>query len=226
MRVQLRQGWLYKNILNVTVSMFLVMGALFLISSTCTGQRKKAQSFGQVRLQICSPMKSFEDQATSVSKLSFTNKSDLCLLIWDIIDCSDPKLFTHYVGIEESLLDKEIICQFYSHHIPNNTLLKPKRHSLRCHVFMVHVLLLRMCTNVVDFRVMRRLCRREWNWQSVNQHSWDPWQWTKWSRRVTSDFNSVLSHHFKSFTLSLAHSATLCEGGVTRINIKPLVPMP
>ena len=54
---------------------------------------------------------------------------------------------------------------------------------------------MRMCTNVVDFRVMRRLCRREWNrqrnWQSVNQHSWDPWQWTTWSRRVTSDFNSV-----------------------------------
>ena len=33
------------------------------------------------------------------------------------------------------------------------------------------------------------------NWQSVNQHSWDPWQWTMWSRRggrVTSVFNSVL----------------------------------
>ena len=69
------------------------------------------------------------------------------------------------------------------------TLLKSKRHSLRCHDFLVHAYLLRMCTNVVDFRVMRRLCRREWNWQrnwqSVNQHSWDPWQWTTWSRRVT-----------------------------------------
>ena len=75
------------------------------------------------------------------------------------------------------------------------TLLKSKRHSLRCHDFLVHAYLLRMCTNVVDFRVMRRLCHREWNWQrnwqSVNQHSWDPWQWTMWSRRVTSDFNSV-----------------------------------
>ena len=50
---------------------------------------------------------------------------------------------------------------------------------------------LRMHTNVVDFRVMRRLCRREWNWQSVNQHSWDPRQRTTWSRRVTSDFNSL-----------------------------------
>ena len=29
---------------------------------------------------------------------------------------------------------------------------------------MVHALLLRMHTNVVYFRVMRRLCRREWNW--------------------------------------------------------------
>ena len=79
---------------------------------------------------------------------------------------------------------------------PNaNTLLKPKRHSLRCHGFMVHALLLHMHTNVVDFTVMRRLCRREWNWQwnwqSVNQHSWDPWQRTTWSWRVTSDFNSV-----------------------------------
>ena len=51
-----------------------------------------------------------------------------------------------------------------------------------------------MCTNVVYFRVMWRLCRREWNWLwnwCVKQHSWDPWQWTMWSRRVTSDFNSV-----------------------------------
>ena len=77
-----------------------------------------------------------------------------------------------------------------------NTMLKPKRHSLRCHGFVVHALLLRMHTNVVDFRVMRRLCHREWNWlwnwRCVNQHSWDPWQRTTWSRRVTSDFNSVL----------------------------------
>ena len=42
-----------------------------------------------------------------------------------------------------------------------NTLLKPKRHSLSCHGFMVHALLLRMHTNVVYFRVMQRLCRRE-----------------------------------------------------------------
>ena len=49
-------------------------------------------------------------------------------------------------------------------HLSLNTLLKPKRHSLRCHGFMVHALLLRMHTNVVYFRVMRRLYRREWNW--------------------------------------------------------------
>ena len=59
-----------------------------------------------------------------------------------------------------------------------------------------------MCTNVVYFRVISRLCSREWNWlwnnwnwRCVNQHSWDPWQWTTWSRRVTSDFNSVLMYH-------------------------------
>ena len=56
--------------------------------------------------------------------------------------------------------------------------------------------ILRMHLNVVDFRVMRRLCHREWNWlwnwRCVNQHSWDPWQRTTWSRRVTSDFNIVL----------------------------------
>ena len=46
-----------------------------------------------------------------------------------------------------------------------NTLLKPKRHSLRCHGFVVHALLLRINNNVVDFRVMRRLCHRKWNWQ-------------------------------------------------------------
>ena len=34
--------------------------------------------------------------------------------------------------------------------------------------FVVHALLLRMNNNVVDFRVMRTLCHRQWNWQSVN----------------------------------------------------------
>ena len=49
--------------------------------------------------------------------------------------------------------------------------------------FVVHALLLRMHTNVVYFRVMRRLCRYEWNWlwnwRCVNQHLWDPWQRTR-----------------------------------------------
>ena len=35
---------------------------------------------------------------------------------------------------------------------------------------------MRMRTNVVYFRVMRRLYRREWNWLCVNQH---PWQRTR-----------------------------------------------
>ena len=65
-------------------------------------------------------------------------------------------------------------------HKGENTLLKPKRHSLRCHGFMVHALPLRMHTNVVYFRVMRKLCRREWNWlwnwRCVNLH---PWQRTR-----------------------------------------------
>ena len=52
------------------------------------------------------------------------------------------------------------------------TLLKPKCHSLHCHGFMVHALLLRMHPNVVYFRVMRRLCRRILNWLCVNLHPW------------------------------------------------------
>ena len=40
----------------------------------------------------------------------------------------------------------------------------------------VHAEPLHMRTNVVDFRVIRRLYRREWNWLCVNQH---PWQRTR-----------------------------------------------
>ena len=40
----------------------------------------------------------------------------------------------------------------------------------------VHAEPLRMRTNVVYFRVMRRLYHREWNWLCVNQH---PWQRTR-----------------------------------------------
>ena len=58
-----------------------------------------------------------------------------------------------------------------------NTLLKPKRHSLRCHDFMVHALLLRICTNVVYFRVMRRLPSRMKLTMKLTMReptSWDP----------------------------------------------------
>ena len=50
----------------------------------------------------------------------------------------------------------------------------------------VHAEPLRMRTNVVDFRVIGRLYRREWNWLCVNQH---PWQRTRghgeWRRTST-----------------------------------------
>ena len=57
-----------------------------------------------------------------------------------------------------------------------------------------------MNNNVVDFRVMRRLCHRQWNWQAKltkrEPHSWDPRQRTTWSRLVTSDLNSVMRECF------------------------------
>ena len=77
---------------------------------------------------------------------------------------------------------------------------------------MVYALPLRMCTNDVDFRVMRR--RRkwnwQWNWQSVNQHSCrDPRQRTTWSRRETSDFNSVFLQFWTSFIKLTFNMVTL-----------------
>ena len=91
-------------------------------------------------------------------------------------------------------------------------LLKPKHCSLRSHGFMFHELLLRMRTNVVYFRVMRRLCHREWNWlwnwRCVNQHSWDPWQRDTWSRRATSDFKGEL---WNRFNLILEERVKFCE---------------
>ena len=110
-------------------------------------------------------------------------------------------------------LEKFFIFTIYQ----NYTLaLKPKRHSVRCHDFVVHALLLRMHTNVVDFRVMRRLCHREWNWlwnwRCVNQHSWDPWQRTTWSRCVTSDFNSVLCKaHYKLIVINPSRTIWFCH---------------
>ena len=62
----------------------------------------------------------------------------------------------------------------YKHYIKNvqkrsvnfsNTLLKPKRHSLRCHDFMVHAfntaLLLRMRTNDIDYEI-------DYAWTSIH----------------------------------------------------------
>ena len=47
---------------------------------------------------------------------------------------------------------------------------------------------MRMRTNVVYFRVMRRLYRREWNWLCLNQQTMTT---DKGSRRVTAYSNSV-----------------------------------
>ena len=52
----------------------------------------------------------------------------------------------------------------------------------------VHAEPLRMRTDVVYFRVMRRLYRREWNWLCVNQQTMTT---DKGSRRMTSYSNSV-----------------------------------
>ena len=53
--------------------------------------------------------------------------------------------------------------------------------------------LMRMRTNIVYFRATRRLYRREWNWTMILTMR-EPASMTTdtWSRRVTSDSNSVL----------------------------------
>ena len=55
---------------------------------------------------------------------------------------------------------------------------KVQRSLARCHGFVVHIFLLRMNKNFVDFRVMRTLCDRLWNLQAKltlrEPHSWDP----------------------------------------------------
>ena len=65
---------------------------------------------------------------------------------------------------------------------------------------------------------MRKLCRREWNWLCVNQHSWDPWQRTPWSQRVTSDFNSV----FLTFSANCRAANIGWEFGVRNARGRPL----
>ena len=103
-----------------------------------------------------------------------------------------------------------------------NTLLKPKRHQLRCHGFVVRTLLLRMNKNVVDFRVMRRLCHRLWNLQAKltkrEPHSWDP-QRTTWSRLVTFDFNSV----YASFVMHADRDDTCTLNSMEGMVIRVLV---
>ena len=51
---------------------------------------------------------------------------------------------------------------------------------------------LRMCTNVVYFRVMWRLYRREWNWLCVNQQTMTM---DKGSWRVTSYSNGIYMYN-------------------------------
>ena len=79
-------------------------------------------------------------------------------------------------------------------------LLKPKRHELRCHGFLVHAFLLRMNNNVVDFSyanshaIAYEIDKR--NLQSVNHipgiHDHGP--------RVTFDFNSVYQWSYRKET--------------------------
>ena len=63
---------------------------------------------------------------------------------------------------------------------------------------------------------MRRLCHLEWNWQAkltkCEPHSWDPRQRTTWSRRMTSDFNSVLGAHW--WIHSQAKFRTECQNAL------------
>ena len=85
-----------------------------------------------------------------------------------------------------------------------NTLIKPKRHSLRCHALLVHV-------DYAYFRVMRRLYRREWNWLCVNLH---PWQRTRdhgvWRLTLTAYKNNKIHQKFsKQFSPPIFFSNTL-----------------
>ena len=59
-----------------------------------------------------------------------------------VLCCNDTCSFT-WTGTEH-------INQVLNH---LNTLFKSKRHSFRCHDFLVHAYLLSMCTNVVDFNI-------------------------------------------------------------------------
>ena len=72
---------------------------------------------------------------------------------WRIIMNSNPQtISTNIKYIQSKIISHFADISFLT--LPTYTLLKPKRHSLRCHDFMVHALLLRMCNNVVEFRVL------------------------------------------------------------------------
>ena len=70
----------------------------------------------------------------------------------------------------------------------------------------VHAEPLRMCTNVVYFRVMRRLYHRKWNWLCVNQQTMTT---DKGSRWVMSYSNSALLNSFGTVNNWLATMRTM-----------------
>ena len=84
------------------------------------------------------------------------------------------------ISILTSISKMHFFCSLYPKSWRNKaiyTLLEAVRHrSAPLSSMPVHAEPLRMRTNVVYFRVMRRLYRREWNWLCVNQH---PWQRTR-----------------------------------------------
>ena len=100
------------------------------------------------------------EQQTLLLKVPVNQKYDLVLfrIVNEKVGTCETKFIT--LDWYTSLSISSDICM--------NMLLKSKGHSLRCHGLVVHTLLLRMNNNVVDFRVMRKLCHRLWNWQSVN----------------------------------------------------------
>ena len=96
------------------------------------------------------------------------------------------------------------------------TLLKPKRHSAPLSCLAGSRELMRMRNNIVYFRVMQRLYRREWNWlwnwRCVNLH---PWQRTHdhgvWRLTLTAyclpDYHSHLDSAW--FTVNTLHQNPL-----------------
>ena len=71
----------------------------------------------------------------------------------------------------------------------------------------VHAEPLRMCTNVVYFRVIRRMYRRKWNWLCVNQHPWQrtrghgEWRHTSIAYYLWPFFTALLMISFKIISM-------------------------